>query len=112
VLIVTIKRDANLIEIGPGSTTLCVLKKDRTVTSPNEFWLTLHRLAESYEAEGLNSEQRLENIVERFQNMPRIAQRHVLGDLLRVITALPDVYPLVVAAMNDTEKPAAHVRTG
>jgi hypothetical protein len=74
------------------------------VVSPNEFWLNLHRLAESYDAEGLTTDERAENIVEQFNDMPLIAQRHVLADLLHILTTLPDVYPLVVAAGNDSEK--------
>ena len=70
---------------------------------PNEFWLNLHRLAEAYDAEGLNTDERGANIVDQFRAMPSVAQRQVLGDLLRIITALPDVYPLVVAAANESE---------
>jgi len=82
------------------------------VVSPNEFWLNLHRLAESYDAEGLTTDERTRNIVEQFRNMPRIAQRQVLVDLLHVLTSLPDVYPLVVAAGNESEKRAEPKKAG
>jgi hypothetical protein len=73
--------------------------------APNEFWLYLHRLAEAYDAEGLSSHERNENIVAQFLEMPLVAQRHVLSDLVLISTQLPDLYPLIVAAMNkiDTE---------
>ena len=70
---------------------------------PNEFWLNLHRLAEAYDAEGLTTDERAVNIVDQFRQMPRIAQRQVLGELSRIITSMPDLYPLVVAAANEAE---------
>jgi hypothetical protein len=73
------------------------------VVGPNEFWLNLHSLAKSYEAEGLTTDERTENIVDQFRQMPRIAQRQVLGELAKVITSLPDLYPLIVAAANESE---------
>ena len=75
--------------------------------STNEFWLNLHRMAESYDSEGLTADERATNIVDQFRAMPLIAQRQVLGELLRVITYYPDLYPLVVAAANESEQEAA-----
>jgi len=66
----------------------------------NEFWLHLHRLAEAYDAEGLNTEERATNIISQFLEMPVIAQRHVLSDLISVATHVPDLYPLVLAGIN------------
>jgi len=83
---------------------------DAAVVSPNEFWLNLHRLAESFDAEGLTTDERATNIVDQFRDMPPIAQRQLLGELLRIITALPDVYPLVVAAANEAEAQARAAR--
>ena len=68
--------------------------------SPNEFWLCLHQLAEAYEAEGLTPDERAANIIEQFAAMPRIAQQQVRDRLAHLALALPDLYPLVVAAAN------------
>jgi hypothetical protein len=73
------------------------------VIAPNEFWLQLHRLAEAYSAEGLNSEERAENIVAQFREMPHVAKRAVLTEILQIAVHLPDLYPLVVAAANEAE---------
>jgi hypothetical protein len=73
------------------------------VIAPNEFWLNLHRMAEAYEAEGLTTEERGANIVAQFLEMPLIAQRSVLSDLLLVATHIPDLHPLVSAAINEAE---------
>jgi len=80
------------------------------VVAPNEFWLNLHRLSDSYNCEGLSPDERAANIVEQFREMPLIAQRQVLGELLNVLTNLPDLYPLVVAAANESEQTAAKKR--
>jgi hypothetical protein len=73
------------------------------MVAPNEFWLNLHRLSNSLEAEGDNSDERLQNIVEQFREMPHIAQWEVVSDLVRLITYLPDVYPRVMVAANQPE---------
>ena len=76
--------------------------------SPNEFWLQLHRLAEAYDAEGLTSEERAENILSQLREMPTIAQRALLADLVTVVAKVPDLYPLAIATMNEVEaKPKA-----
>jgi hypothetical protein len=74
--------------------------------TPNDFWLALHQLAQAYDAAGLTPDERATRIVEQFRDMPAIAQREVLGDLLRVITHCPDLYPLVASAAKDNEKAA------
>src|SRR5207244_1927443 len=74
--------------------------------SPNEFWLCVHRLSEAYEAEGLTPDERAENIVDQFRQMPVIAQRHVINELVQLTAHLPDLYPVVVGAMHKQE-PAA-----
>jgi hypothetical protein len=71
--------------------------------APNEFWLYLHRLAEAYEAEGFNTEDRAANIVSQFLDMPPVAQRHVLSDLVLVATTIPNLYPHVMDASNQAE---------
>ena len=71
--------------------------------APNEFWLNLHRLAESYRAEGLTPDERSKNIVAQFKGMPPIAQRELLRDLSSVIVHCPDLYPIVIAEANTVE---------
>jgi hypothetical protein len=73
---------------------------------PNDFWLKLHALSESYDSEGLTADERSENIVKQFRQMPLMAQRQVMADLLRVVTHCPDLYPLIVAAANESEQAA------
>jgi len=79
------------------------------VVSPNEFWLQLHRLAVAYDAEGLTAQERAENIVEQLRDMPHIARRAVLADLLQVAVNIPDLYPLATAAANETDAPIKRV---
>jgi hypothetical protein len=73
------------------------------MVAPNEFWLNLHRLSDSLEAEGQTSDERLSNILEQFRQMPHIAQWEVVGDLVRLITYLPDVYPRIMIAATEGE---------
>jgi hypothetical protein len=75
--------------------------------SPNEFWLNLHRLSEAYDAEGMTTEERADNILEQFRQMPPIARRQVFNDLVRLTMNLPDLYPLVTAALNEAEAQTA-----
>jgi len=77
------------------------------VISPNEFWLQLHRLAAAYDAEGLTSQERAENIIEQFRDMPHVARRAVLNDLMQVAVSIPDLYPLVAAAANQADSHAS-----
>jgi hypothetical protein len=71
--------------------------------APNEFWLNLHRLAEAYESEGLNTLERHENIIGQFLEMPLVAQRHVLADLILISSRMPDLYPLIMAATHKAD---------
>jgi hypothetical protein len=84
------------------------------VTSPTEFWLCLHRLAEAYDAEGLTPDERAENIAAQFLEMSPIARRQVHGDLLRMAVYIPDLAPIIAAAeanahKNDAVKPLRRV---
>ena len=77
--------------------------------SPNEFWLCAHRLLEAYVAEGRSPDERRENIVEQFCQMPPIAQREVLGELVQLVMHLPELYPAVLAASHARdEQPKFH----
>ena len=77
---------------------------------PNEFWLKLHGLAESYDSEGLTADERAKNISDQFREMPLLAQREVLADLLRVVTHCPDLYAIIVAIASEAESEALNRR--
>jgi len=74
------------------------------VVAPNEFWLCLHRLASAYDAEGLTPEERSANIAVQFSEMPHIAQREVLVDLLRISLHVPDLCSVILAAANQSDE--------
>src|SRR4051812_26866332 len=80
------------------------IHRGAAVVSPNEFWLYLHRLAEAYDAEGLTTEERSQNIIAQLEEMPHVAQRQLLADLMTVAVRVPDIYPLAVAAVNAAEE--------
>jgi hypothetical protein len=73
------------------------------MATPNEFWLALHVLADAYDAEGPTPDDRAKSIVKQFHDMPHVAQREVMGDLLRVVVHCPELYPQVVAAARKSE---------
>jgi hypothetical protein len=75
------------------------------VISPNEFWLNLHRLAEAYDAEGQTPQQRAENIVAQFRDMPLVAQREVLAELVNITLHIPEVYRQVMVAATGPAQP-------
>ena len=68
------------------------------MATPNEFWLALHTLAESYESEGLTADERAENIIEVFHQMPPMVRRQIRIDLEGLILSLPDLGAMVAAA--------------
>jgi hypothetical protein len=63
--------------------------------TPNEFWLTLHRLAGAYEAEGETPEVRAENIGNELCRFPRLVQRVSLDEMKRLGVNLLDLYPMM-----------------
>jgi hypothetical protein len=79
--------------------------------SPNEFWLSLHNLAEAYDAEGLTADERTANILEELRKMPPMARRQVLLDMQRITTHLDDLFTAASAiAREDIQPPPT--RTG
>lgn len=58
----------------------------------------------AYEAEGLTPEERAKSIIEQFRAMPRVAQNETLLDLLHIVSHLPDLYTMAVAARNEAEE--------
>jgi hypothetical protein len=76
------------------------------MSSATEFWLNTHQLSAAYSREGLTPDERLQNIIDQFREMPPIAQRELLDDIGRLVAHLPDVYTLAVTVANDRASPA------
>ena len=74
--------------------------------SPNEFWLQLHHLAEAYEEQGLNSDERAESIIAQFRGMPHIARRALLDEFRQLANSFPDLFALSVAAARGEQNRA------
>jgi hypothetical protein len=73
----------------------------------NDFWLQVHRLATAYEAEGETAADRYEQILAQFHDMPPIAQREVVADLLRLTVHVPSIYSEVLSDIRQAQhKPA------
>jgi hypothetical protein len=72
-------------------------------SAPNEFWLNLHRLAGAYEAEGLNTDERIENILAEFRDMPHVARRSILEDFRQLASNFPDLFALSVVADRESD---------
>jgi hypothetical protein len=73
--------------------------------SPNEFWLNLHQLADSYQSEGLTKEERKDAIVNEFLHLPPLVRRQVLGELRVIADNLPDLHRVLVAEASAAEAP-------
>jgi hypothetical protein len=65
-----------------------------------EFWPALCQLAEAYDQQGLNADERISESVRMFARQPRIVQRQIIEHMLRLSMDLPDLYAAVVAAAN------------
>jgi hypothetical protein len=74
---------------------------------PNEFWLNVHRLADSLHAEGLTSEERSQNIVAQFEMLAPIARRELLIDLSYLSLHLADLRVILTSRANALEQPAS-----
>jgi hypothetical protein len=82
------------------------------MNTPNEFWLCAHRLAEAYDAEGLTPEERATNITDEVLAMPPTVRREALANLRTLWLHLGDLYPIVAAAVNNSEEPRGKRRGG
>jgi len=69
--------------------------------------MLVHRLAERHADSGLTKDERLHYAVEQFKQMPLIVQQQILDDLCRIVADLPDLHPMVVAAVNEAKQAAA-----
>ena len=77
------------------------------MVASNEFWLSLHRLADALSSEGDTRQEQTANVVEQFREMPPIVQRELIDDLVRLVIYLPDVYPQVRQAVHEVGQPPA-----
>jgi hypothetical protein len=82
------------------------------MATPNEFWLTLHQLADSYRAEGANPSECLANVAREFQVLPLEARRQVLVDLAFVAKQMPDVYKVISTLAMQGENEEKTKRSG
>ena len=76
---------------------------------PNEFWLSLHRLESAFEAEGTCYRERIENIVLQFREMPHVAQRQLVSELVNAITDCNALYSPVLMVSIESESPRSEV---
>ena len=72
---------------------------------PNEFWLGLHALAKTHDAEGISPVNRIANIVDQFSKLPPAAQREFLIALERVSDDLHKLHPLVAEVVRQNANP-------
>lgn len=71
-----------------------------------DFWLNLHRLAESLHAEGLTPEERADNVVSQFDALAPIARRELLLDLNYLSMHLTDLRVILTARVKAEERAA------
>jgi len=72
--------------------------------TPNECWMDLHRLAASLEAEGLTRQERFDNLVEEFLQLPPLVRRELIVELRFLLSELPDLEPVIIQATNAAEE--------
>ena len=72
--------------------------------TPNECWMDLHRLAASLEAEGLTRQERFDNLVEEFLQLPPLVRRELIMELRFLLGELPDLEPVIIQATNAAEE--------
>lgn len=70
--------------------------------TPNEFWLALHEMVQAAELEGSSSDERVLNVVQAFQKMPRPTQREILSEMVAAVTFLQELYPRVLVAADES----------
>ena len=74
------------------------------MSTSNECWMDLHRLAASLDAEGLTRQERFDNLVEEFLGLPPLVRRELLEELRFLLSELTDLEPVVVQAANTAEE--------
>jgi hypothetical protein len=67
------------------------------MSGTDDFWLHLVRLADAYDASGLTTQERAARALQKFHQMPHLAQREVLAALWSMANQLPDLYTITAA---------------
>src|SRR5437868_196696 len=84
-----------------------------TMRTPNECWMDLHRLAASLDAEGLTRQERFDNLVEEFLQLPPLVRRELIAELRFLLSELPDLERVIIQATNVAEEKKKQVsKTG
>jgi hypothetical protein len=66
--------------------------------------MDLHRLAASLDAEGLTRQERYDNLVHEFLEMPPLVRRELLRELRFLLADLADLEPLAINAATAAEQ--------
>ena len=75
------------------------------MTSADDFWLNVVRLADSYADGGSTSAERSSIAMRQFDDMPRVAQVEVLKALRHLAYELPDLYAVAAARPQRADRP-------
>jgi hypothetical protein len=70
----------------------------------NECWMDLHRVAASLEDEGLTRQERFDNLVHEFLQMPPLVRRELLNELRFLLAEFTDLEPVLINATNAAEE--------
>jgi hypothetical protein len=81
------------------------------MSTPNECWMDLHRLAASLEAEGLTQQERLDNLTHEFLALPPLVRRELIRELRFLLVELTDLAPVVINATNTEEESKVRVKS-
>jgi hypothetical protein len=73
------------------------------VAPPRDFWVSVRQLADAYRQQGLTPDERAVNILGQLKELPLITQRGLRTDLAHVAVHIPDLFPLVATAVDDSE---------
>ena len=74
------------------------------MNTPEEFWLYVHRVAETYDANGLTPDERANAITMALLAMTPTVQRQALSDLRVLAVNVADLLPITTAAICTAEK--------
>jgi hypothetical protein len=71
--------------------------------TPNESWMELHRLAAAIDSLGLTRQERHDNLLAEFFEMPPLVRRELLRELQFLLAELPDLEPVIASVVNEAE---------
>jgi hypothetical protein len=80
--------------------------------SRTDFWLYMHRLAAALDAEGVTPQERAENIVASFRQMPPVVRQEVLTDLRQLVRSLDEIEIRVIATANELSQAEVRASPG